>query len=345
MQSRIEKATAINSAFYEELSSPENQSIARGLTKPVRVRAQPCDQVLYLVDGKDRITGNSFNFQVDCGKPLAALSCSLTRVCVPKLPNINAINNSFTMYTQITNVTGGVTGLQGVYGFKVTLPIGFYNQTTIQTNLYDSINSVLGALEASITAGLTGGNPALVPDTFNINYNTFNKTVSISSYVGNKWFFDSTSPFIVYGKYLTGFLGYPGGSNMATVGQVTQYSGPIGLMYSRYIKIKSNRLMSNALETCRTTSFQTNVVAVISLIDQLTANDFSTTNVFTGSLILDSVVETTCQLNVAYFKKQLGPIDFQLTDEYDFPLDYSLNFGAPYDPPQFDVLIWMNFTV
>lgn len=312
-----------NRMFYEDLNSPENQAIFKGLIKPIRVRSQVCDQILYLVDGKDRLSGDSFNFIIDCGKPLKALNVTISRVCVPKLPNINAINNSFKIWTQ-----NGGTGTHMITG---TLPIGFYNQTSLQTELKLALD----------TAAINGG----VTDTYNVSYNNFNKTISITSQNGNLWYFDSSSSFLVYGRYLTGFIGYPAGTNITSVGTVVQYSGAIGLIYSRYIKIKSNRLMANAKETCRTSSFQNNVIAVISLIDQLTANDFTVTNVFTGSLIMDTILDSSCNLNVAYFQKDLGPIDFQLVDEYDIPLNRSLNYGNPYDNAQFDVLIWLNFTV
>ena len=328
-QQRIKEATYQNRMFYEELNSPENQDIFKGLVKPVRVRNQPCDQILYLVDGKDRLSGDSFNFIVDCGKPLRALNATVSRVCVPKLPNINAVNNTFTIWTQ--NLGTGGTGSTGANMITGTLPIGFYNQTSLQSELKNALDN----------AAIAGG----IDDTYTVAYNNFNKTISITSNVGNKWFFDSTSPFIVYGRYLTGFVGYPAGSSITSVGTAVQYSGAIGLIYSRYIKIKSNRLMANAKETCRTTSFQTNVIAVISLIDQLTVNDFSVTNVFTGSLIMDTILDSSCNLNVAYFMKELGPIDFQLVDEYDFPLNKSLNYGGNYDNVQFDVLIWLNFTI
>lgn len=317
-----------NRMFYEDLNSPENQAIFKGLVKPVRVRNQPCDQILYLVDGKDRISGDSFNFVVDSGRPLKALSVSVARVCVPKLPNVNAMNNKIIIHTQ--DIAGtGPTG--AVYTMTANIPIGFYNQTSLQTTLKNELDA------SAVSAGVT--------DTYTVTYNAFNKTLVIISNSNNKWFFDESCSFIKYGRYLTGFVGYPSTSNVSVVGKIQHYSGAIGLIYSRYIRIKSNRLMANAKEVCRTSSFQTNVIAVISLIDQLTADDFSVTNVFTGSLIMDSVLDSSCQLNVAYYNKDLGPIDFQLLDEYDFPLNLSLNYGGDYDPVQFDVLIWLNFIV
>lgn len=313
--------------FYEDLASPENKEIFKGLVKPVRVRAQPCDSNLYLVDSKDRISGDSFNFTVDCGVPLRALDICVSRVCVPKLPNVNAVNNTFSIWTQDIAGTGG-TGPNLITG---TLPVGFYNQTSLQSNLKTALDA------AAVNNGVT--------DTYTVSYNTFNKTISVTSNSGNRWYWDSDSPFIKYGQYLTGFIGYPAGSNILTVGKITDYSGIIGLIYSRYIKIKSNRLIGNAKEKSRTSSKQTNIIAVISLVDQMTENDFSVSNVFNGSLILDSVIETTCHLNVAYYMKELGAIDFELTDEYDLPLNMSMNYGSPYDNTRFDVLICLNYIV
>lgn len=313
--------------FYEDLASPENKEIFKGLVKPVRVRAQPCDSNLYLVDGKDRISGDSFNFAVTCGVPLRALDIAVSRVCVPKIPNINAMNNTFTIWTQDKGGSGS-TGANMITG---TIPSGFYNQTSLQSNLKTALD------DAASNAGVT--------DTYTVNYNTFNKTLSVTSNAGNLWYWDSDSPFIKYGQYLTGFIGYPAGSSITSVGKITDYSGIIGLLYSRYIKIKSNRLIGNAKEKSRTSSRQTNVIAVISLVDQMTENDFSVSNVFNGSLILDSVIDSTCHLNVAYYNKEITEIDFQLTDEYDLPLNLSMNYGAPYDNTRFDVLIWLTYIV
>jgi hypothetical protein len=315
--------------FYEDLSSPENKDIFKGLVKPVRVRAQPCDSNLYLVDSKDRISGDSFNFMVDCVVPLRALDITVNSVCIPKIPNVNAVNNTFSIWTQ--NLGSGHTGSTGPTLMTGTLPVGFYNQTTLQTNLKVALDA------AAVSAGVT--------DTYTVSYNTFNKTIAVTSNAGNRWYWDSSSPFIVYGHYFTGFVGAPAGSNMLTVGKITDYSGIIGLIYSRYVKIKSNRLIGNAKEKSRTSSAQTNIIAVASLVDQTIEGDYSVSNVFNGSLILCPVSNSSCHLNVAYFMKELNTIDFQLTDEYDLPLDRSMNYGDPYDNTRFDVMIWMTYIV
>lgn len=323
-QSRsVEEATYNNRAFYEATSSPENQAIFKGLVKPVRVRTQPCDSNIYIVDSKDRTSGDSFDFTVDAGVPLTALDITITQVCIPKIPNVNLVNNAFSIWTQ--NIGAGNTGPHLITG---TLPPGFYNQTTLQTQLKI-------ALDAAATAGS-------ITDTYTVNYSSLNKTLSVTSNSGNLWFWDSSSTFIRYGKYLTGFIGYPSSSNILSVGKITDYTGIIGLMYSRYVKIKSNRLIANAKERSRASFQQTNIIATIPLINQMTENDFSVSNVFNGASILDQAVHS-CHLNIAYFNKDLGPVDFQIVDEYDFPLGNSMNYGSPYDNNAFDVLIWMTY--
>ncbi len=316
-----------NNYFYESLSDPLNKEIFMGRVKPARVRAQTPDTIMYLVDGKDRLAGgSSFDFQVDCGKPLRALNATLSRVCIPKLPNVNAVNNVF----QIRHITEGTGPTNPI--MTGTIPVGFYNQNSFMTVFKIALD------EAAAAAGLT--------DTFTVDYDNITKTMVVTSVLNEKWYFITGSPFITYGQYFVPFPSHNSTANVAgTSGQTSWYSSPIGLLYSRYIMIKSSRLSANAKEVCRTSSYKTNVIAVISLVDQMSQDDFDVTGVFNGSLILDTVVETSCNLNVAYHNKELGPIDFQIVDEYDFPLSKSLTLGGNFGPPTFDILIWLNFTV
>lgn len=305
----------MNPLFTEEWSE-ENKLVKRGNLRPARVRTMPNDVVSLLVDSKDRISGTDYNFVASLKSALLApLNISIAKASIPKIPNINRVNN--------------VLVFINIYGsFTCTLTPGFYNQV-----------SLVNAIENGMNTAINGS------DYYSVVYNTLNKTISITSNNGLVWFFSDQCSFIQYGMNVVNFKGYPPSSDSAATGSLTQYSGPCGLIYSRYVAIRSNNLLKYAFETPRSTFGIINNIATISLVNAFDESDFSINNVYEGNLLLELTADTSCVLNTAQSGNALTNIDFQMVDEYGFDLAYSLTLGSPYNYSQLGCIIWLIVNV
>lgn len=313
-----------NGIFFQKPHNVNDQQLSKGNYRPVRVRAMDPDTCLFMMDSKDRISGTDYNFTVSAQKAIMnPLKAQVTRASIPKIPNINANNNTITINHAIAGV------------FSVTLQPGYYNQNSLINTMQNSINAVLSTL--------TGA------DNFIVNFNTMNKTISVTSKYGTKWFFVNTSSFYLYGYNVANFQGFPVGDVPSVVGAVSWYSGNCGLLYSRFVAIKSNVLSAHAYETSRTSAGLTNTIAVISLVNSYDASDFSVNNVYQGNILMDSTVEVASVLNIAQAGAQLQIVDISLNDEFGFDLGSSLNLGlvsggngASYNSSELGCLIWLT---
>lgn len=290
----------------------ENRAVQWGLTQPPRVRVQNSDSILYLVDSASRISGNPFNFYVRCGAPISALTAEITRCQLPKLPNITRFNNIFTVVSTVGTKTG-------------VLPVGFYNPLTLVNAIKVSMDYVFNGI-----------------DTFTVAYNTSNKTISIESDGNHKWFFTYDCDFIRRGQNLCGFIGNSG--DPAVVGSVFNYSGILGMCYTRYVRIRSNILTRFAKESSRSSANVNNIVSCISLANYYTPTDYDQSGAFSGAIITDFSTDSSSINNIAA-RTQLNEIDFLIEDEYGTCLQDVLNLGLPYPEPNFNCLIWMYIVV
>lgn len=288
-------------------------SILWGITQPPRVRSQDADAILYLADSASRISGTPFDFYIKCGAPLSALTCEITRCQLPKLPNVTQFNNSFRIVSTLGNFVGSI-------------PVGFYNPVSLVNALKVAIDVAYGGL-----------------DTVTVFYNTTNKTISITSNNAAPWYFDSLYNFIYRGNYLTGFSGLSTGLP-AVVGAVTQYSGILGMCYTRYVRIRSNVLTRFAKESSRSSANINNIVACISLANYYNPSDYDQSGAFSGAIITDFSTDSSSVNNLAA-KVQLNEIDFRIEDEYGTSLQDVLYLGAPYPQSTFGALLWLYIVV
>lgn len=291
-----------------------SHSYSWGLSKPPRFRSQGADSILYLVDSAYRQSGTPFDFMVQCGKSLSALTVEITKAQIPKLPNVNRFNNTFTIVSE--------TGT-----YSVTLTPGFYNPTSLVNELKQKIDTAMG-----------------VDDSVTVLYNTANKTISIASNGGNKWFFVDVSPFILRGNSLTGFNGLSAALDPAVVGAITQYSDILGMIYSRYVRVRSSVLTQFAMETCRSSAGINNILACISLANFYNPTDYDQSGAFGGAIITDTTAESSAVTNVAA-RVQINFIDIRIEDEYGTTLQDVLWLGDPYPQPTFGALLWLRFVV
>lgn len=305
----------MSNPFYTSESSAENRQLKLGNLRPSIVRTMPNDAIVAIVDSKQRTGGTDYDFIVSFQKPIQyPLSVQIMRASIPKIPNINPLNNVVTFVH--------------IFGtFTFTIPPGYYNQNSLVTALTYGFDTVLNGA-----------------DSFVINFNTLNKTISISS-LSEQWFFSNQCSFIQYGQNVANFPAFNPSSDPSAVGASTQYSGPCGLLYTRYVAIRSNTLIKYAIDVPRSSFGIINNVAVISMVNAYDEADFSVNNVYQGNIILDSTPDISCVLNTAQSGNAMTTVDFSLVDEFGFNLYLSLNLGSPYNGPQLGCLIWVNVNV
>jgi hypothetical protein len=143
---------------------------------------------------------------------------------------------------------------------------------------------------------------------------------------------------------VTGFTGLPVGT-AATSGNITNYSSNVGLIYSRYVIVKSSRLNQDVRTSSRTSGNDTAIVAAISLVNDYSAADFDTSNSFVGNLISEKVTEDAPVLNICQGEKNLNEVDFTIVDEFGFTLDQALQMSVLYPVTSFQAVVWLNLTL
>jgi hypothetical protein len=272
---------------------------------------------IYLLDGKDRLPGSvdGFNFAVDCGVQLTRCRyAQVNQVVLPKLPQINGNNHTL----QIRSAVHGPP-------ITVNLDFGFYNQTSIVNELKQKIDS------AFVAAGAA--------DSFTVAFDPKKKTISVTSNNGINFYFVTGTTFQKYAYNVVSFKHLPLSADPAAVGDVTLNSAPIGLIYSRYVNVFSNRLVENTFTPNRT-SAQANpsLVAVIPIVDDYVPSDFDVSGQFTGNLISQKTANDAPIMSVVSFGKNLSRIDLRFEDEFGLPLSNALNYGAGYLDSTFNCL-------
>lgn len=304
--------------YPEVLLSPhEHRDVVEGLLYPCYVTALGPQQCIAIADAKDRVAGsNGTNFTVDFrGEITRGRICRVSKVIMPKLPTINPNNNSITIRH----------ALDGGTPITFSLPNGFYNQVSL-------VNELKLAFDAACVA---------LPDTFAVSYNAATHVINISSNGGNRWFFVDSSPFIIRGIDVAGFQGLPVASNPAVSGAVTQYSSSASFIYSRYVTLHSNALSRYVRTQSRNSSGDLTIIAGISVVEDLTPQDFDTSGLFTGS----SVTELTLQdAPRNAFNLKFGVLrhcDFFIRDQFGLDIYDAINI-SPSGVNTFNCVIWLS---
>lgn len=303
---------------------PELSEIVNGKFAPQRLTSEETSSCIFVCDGKDRVYGglnNGSNFVVSTksGEISRARKVRLASCIVPKLPNINVMNNTFVIVSE-----AGTTG-------AITIPPGYYNQVSL-------VNELKAVIDAAWA--LFG-----VPDSSVVNFNTLTKTISIQSVNGNKWFFTNTSAFIIRGINVAGFTGYPISSDPAVVGDVTQYSCSVGLIYSRYIYVSSSVLTQNVRTCNRISNGRTDIVGIVPITDGYSSSDFDSSNMFTGNLITDITISYSPLLDCNLSNRNLELFDFQFTDEFGSDLTDVLQLSDTFPASTFSCVAVLIFVV
>ncbi len=301
--------------MYSHPHSQDELELVDGSVRPARVRTTPCDRILFLCDSNQRISGTPFSFSVTSYRPIYPQTCFISRFLIPKIPNINQNNNTVTIVSTLGTFTGSI-------------PVGYYNQVSLVNALKLCLDTAAGGL-----------------DTYTVTYNSNNKTISVTSVGAANFFFSNQCTFILYGKNVCNFNSYAPSSNPAVVGATVQYSSILGLVYTRYVTVRSNRLCADAVDLPRSSSGRVNTVAMISVAQHFDPDDYDPSGVFTGSILVDKSYDDSAVLRIANQKKDFSTVDFILEDEFGFTLDLALNLGAGYATNNLGCLIWLTITL
>lgn len=280
-----------------------NPRIETGEDLPPIIQTEKSSSVTVLIDSNDKYTGTEANFRVNLGfRVVRPRYIQLKKVIVPKIPNVTANNNTIRLITA-----------QGNTAF-FTLAPGIYNTTTLANELTTKIN-------AAFTA-------AAIIDSVSTSYDPTTRTFTITTVGGTFWFFDSTSTFISYGRYLCGFSGYPA----ATIPTVsTQYSGIAGMLYTRYLTVASESLTSYSYSSSilSRANQPNDLIGIIDLADLYSAADFDISIPFSG--VYKTLQVDGPQLSLLCSQRSMNEdIDIRVSDGYGLFLDSALNLGAPY---------------
>jgi len=315
------------------LAAPDPEGVKNGSYRPQRVTAEAPQTAIYTCDAKDRTEGsNGFNFAVACGADITrARSVKLTKALLPKLPTINPNNNVLRL-----RWTGDGVVPPSNLPFPVEMRYGYYNQVSLATEFKRAIDTTLADLG--------------IVDTVSVVFDATTKTFTMTSNVGNNWYIASESTFAIRGINVAKFTYVGDGTGPGVSGSVSHTSSPVGLIYSRYVNIFSNRLTENVYTSSRTSAgANPSIIGSMAIVNDYNATDFDSTGVFTGNLISDVLAEGSPTMNVAHNQKSVNRIDFLFEDEFGLPLNTSLDFGTQngvtYPPSGFNCAAWLQFGV
>lgn len=302
----------------EIITNSGDNDIETGRILPCLFRVEKPSSTQLLIDSKDRVNPNDtpFNFTVNLSSTLMrSRSIKVVRVIMPKLPNVTVHNNTMLIKHDL-----GTTA-------EFTIPPAFYNPTTLSNALTSEINL------AFVAAGIV--------DTVVTAYDQVTKTFSITSTGGNNFFISSTCTFITRGTYLANFESEP----IANVpSKSIIYSGPAGMVYTRYVTLHSETLNMNSFAESVTSS-STRPVEVIAILDTTTMakpEDYDTTKPYSG---IYSSVEAVGAPQISTLSGSREIFRFQhlyMLDEYGLDLQQVMTLGAPYNTNQLGISIYLK---
>lgn len=295
----------------------ESEEIAAGKYPPQRIRSEITESLIVVIDAADRLVGNGCNFTVDLKSEVTRVRlCRVARLILPKLPTINAKNDTFV----IKHEDGTVSG---------TLDKGFYNINTLLNEITTKFNIALASVGDSVTTA----------------YDSRTRVISITSVNGKDWFFTDSCSFIRYGLNVHGFQGKDAALDPTIDGAITHFSDTCGLIYSRYITLKSRNLQAYVRNSSINSKGQTDILATACITDNYSAADFDPSSVYTGSFIVDRVIDDSPVFLIAGPRfSALRQIDIKLEDEFGFPIEEIINI-SPSGVNSFNALVYLIFSL
>lgn len=298
------------------VSNRTDESIETGARWPCLVQIEYPSSVQLLFDSKDRInpSDDPWNFTVDLTTNLTrARSVQCVRAIVPKIPNVTVFNN-----TLIIKHQGGTTS-------AFTLPVAFYNTTSLANALTSAINAAFVA--------------AAIVDTVVTSFDAVTNTFSITSTGGLDFFIVDNCSFITRGTFLAPFESEPLANAPS---KSTIYSGPVGMVYSRYITVHSPTLNQYSYSDSLTSSFtqQSDIVCILDISSIEDPVDFDATVPYGGAYKTITTSDAPI-ISVTNGQKNFHNVQsFFCLDEWGSPVQDIMNLGGNYPANKLGITLY-----
>lgn len=279
-----------NYSFVKFVADNEEDDLTNGKFQPQRVLANPTNSINILVNSRSRDTGDDFKFMVDFRTESINLrDIQLCKLIFPLLPQINAHNNV-------------LSGVHTDGAFSITLTEGYY-----------TVQSFVNMLQSKMTAAWVALNALNV---VTVNYSSDSRTITITDGGGDSFYFNTNCSFITYGYNVVGFNS--GVSTNAT----SQTSINLTMIYSRYITIRSNRLVeSQRSYSLLSNQGSSNIVAIVDLTEGYGADQYINGSTFPATAKVFNCTDIAPVINISNRYKNLRVLDIEIIDEFGYCID------------------------
>lgn len=293
-----------NIIYASITSNKQKNSIEEGSEDPPLFQMERASANAFVIDSKDRISGNMSEFVCDMGyQVMKGRYLTLKRVIIPKIPNVTPFNNVIRLRSGAT-----VTG-------DITIPVGLYNTNSLANELTNQINA--------------GFALAGILDTVTVSFDPTTRTFSLLSVGVIPLSIDETSSFIQFGGSLAPF---ESASMSVAPTKTTLYSSTAGMVYTRYITVSSDALTKFSFGNSIMSSAKQppSLVGVVDLIDLYTPADFDITAVFNG-VYRSITLGNPPRLRVLNPSRSIpNQIDISVRDMFGNSLNEVIQLGSPY---------------
>jgi len=302
-------STGIKSVYLE--AAQEDQNMTTGKYPPQRIMTEPQDTSTMLIRSDDRTYGDDFDFQIDILTSTSGVrKIQLAKCIFPLLPQVNVHNKSIT----VTHDDGTVT---------FDLVDGFYSMQSYINMMQNEFTIAWQSLD--VTNAVT------------ISYDIDRRTVSIIDDNAENFYIHTDCPFDRYSRNVVKFPSEPSGSIPST-SSIESLS--LGMIYSRYVLLKSNRLTQDQKSfSVVSKNGASDIVAVIDLASQYDTDQFSVSSSFPGTFKPIDTLDYSPRINTVNRFKSFKVMDFQFVDEFGFGIS-SLNTSS-YNF-QYPVAMWFQ---
>lgn len=310
---------------YTKLVTNQNdEDHQTGRTKPTMVTSEAPQSIQLVVDGKTRLGQNEdpFRFRVSMNSNLfRARMARVSKVVIPKPPNVTQFNNTFTF-----SVNDGVT----IYTYSATLPVGYYDTTTLGNVLADKMTT-------------STGDPPLF--NFSTNFFSLSRSFQVTSASGAPFYIHDTSPLIARGQFLMNLPSAPPGNDPAIVGSSVINGGIAGMVYTRYAIISSESMNQYSFSDSRSTTLlqKNDIICMVDLTSVYTSEDFDQGSPYGGAVFCTIDTPEAPHIMITNPQRNVNDkIDINVQDEYGTDYNALMELGNGGPPNTVGVSLWME---
>jgi hypothetical protein len=276
--------------YVKLVADGEEVDLVNGKYQPQRIIANPPNYVNILVNSRSAESGDDFKFYVDLRTESMNLrDIQLCKIIFPLLPQINSHNNV-------------LSGTHDDGNFSITLTHGYY-----------TVQSFVNMLQAKFTAAWIALNPLNV---VTVNYNSDGRNIVITDGNGDFFYFDPNCSFIKYGYNVVGF------NAGVAYDSDTQTSINLTMVYSRYITVRSNRLIENQRSYSLVSNLGSgNIIAIIDITEGYGADQYINGSTFPATAKVFNTTDIAPVINICNRDRSIRVIDIEILDEFGFCID------------------------